>query len=174
MLFKLMFSSEVMRGWYYPWEMEPHQVLFGNHHRWNIKNKHFSLMCSITVEVCVYNYNINCNSTEIWSHFSTVFVFFLLKNAIVPRTSYVKVLWVRTKFLPVIGNRTEVVVHPALLFDVLHNSKQFPSITTYFHLPFRLGSYLAFWTAGKTLFFFLWGLQIAEHRTPGLLKLSSR
>lgn len=174
MLFKLMFFSEVMRGWYYPWEMEPHQVLFSNHQWWNIKNKHFSLMWSITVEVCIYNYRINFDSTEIWSHFSTVFVFFVLKNVLAPWTSYVKVLHVRTKFLPVTGNRTKVLVHPALLFDVLLNSKQFPFITTYFHLPFRLGSYLAFWTAVKTLSFFLWGLQIAEHRTPGLLKLSSR
>ena len=49
---------------------------------------------------------INFNSTVIWSRFSTVPVFFCIKNVLVPRTSHVKGLHVRTKFLPVPDNRT--------------------------------------------------------------------
>ena len=52
--------------------------------------------------------NINFNSTVIWSQFSTVAVFFLIKNELVPCTSLVKGLHVRTKFLPVPENRTQV------------------------------------------------------------------
>ena len=55
---------------------------------------------------------INFNSIVIWSRFSTVPVFFCIKNVLVPRTSYVKGLHVRTKFLPVPDNRTWVVAHP--------------------------------------------------------------
>ena len=53
------------------------------------------------------------NSTVIWSHFLNVSVFFLIKNVCVPRTSHVKGSHVRTKFLPVPDNRTEVLVHLA-------------------------------------------------------------
>ena len=53
------------------------------------------------------------NSTVIWSHFLNVSVFFLIKNMRVPRTSRVKGSHVRTKFLPVPDNRTEVLVHLA-------------------------------------------------------------
>ena len=63
----------------------------------------------VKYEVCVYNNTINFNSSEIWSQFSTVFVFFfLLKNVLVPRTSYAKVLNVRTRFQPVLDNRTSI------------------------------------------------------------------
>ena len=48
----------------------------------------------------------------IWSQFSNVSVFFLIKNELVPRTSHVKRLHVQTKFLPAPDNRTEVLAHP--------------------------------------------------------------
>ena len=171
-----MFFSEVMRGWYYPREMEPHQVLFSNHQWWNIKNKHFSLMWSITVEVWIYNYRINFDSTEIWSHFSTVFVFFFsLKMCLSHGQVMSKFYTSELNFYlsQAIVHRFWCTLHFSLMCSLtVSNSPSSQHI--YFHLPFRLGSYLAFWTAVKTLFFFLWGLQIAEHRTPGLLKLSSR
>ena len=54
---------------------------------------------------------INFNSTEI-CRFSTVPVFFCIKNVLVPRTSHVKGLHVRTKFLPVPNNWTQVLARP--------------------------------------------------------------
>ena len=167
-----MFSSELMRGWYYPWEMEPHQVLFGNHQWWNIKNKHFSLMCSITVEVWVYNYNINCDSTEIWSHFSTVFFFYLkmwLSHGQVMSKFYTSEL--NFYLSQEIAQRFWCTLHFSLMCSI--TVKNSPPSQHIFTFHFALVPILHFGQQWKHCSFFFNGLQIAEHRTPGLLKLSS-
>ena len=51
-------------------------------------------------------FKMNFYSTVISREFSTVSLFFLIKNVLVPWTSQVKGLHVRTKFLPVPDNRT--------------------------------------------------------------------
>ena len=67
--------------------------------------------------------NINFNSTVIWSQFSTVAVLFVIKNELVPWTSHVKGLHVRTKFLPVPENRTQVLAHADLVWHPFVNPR---------------------------------------------------
>lgn len=51
------------------------------------------------------DYKIYLNSVVIWSQFSIVSLLLRTKNELVPRTSYMKGLHVRNKFLPVPDNR---------------------------------------------------------------------
>ena len=52
----------------------------------------------VKYEVGFYDYKVNFNSTIIWSQFSTVPDLVLIKNVLVPRTSHVKGLHVRSSF----------------------------------------------------------------------------